>query len=346
MFSLSFIGLSKPDIIKPVDTSSPIFEENTNEKICEKNHNTIIWHNGFPSDNWILILSQFDEVFPFNAQVADDFIFMKNDTVIYGVNWWGNFWGVGEPVNPVDFNIFFYADDGSGFSPTGGGMDNPETTALATYFIQDVIGVNDSGHRLYSAALPTPFIASKGEKYWIVVQAVFEILPKWGRVTNNGTVHLASAVFGCPQLGESFWTDLEYGDVAWYLIGGINKPPSSPKVFCPKRGKPGETITFTFNSRDLDGDDVRFHIDWGDGQNYTSTYTQSGNNVSESHVWSDKGTFIITIMAEDYYGGLSNATIIKFVIGKNKSFNKPIYQYLNNPLILSSFPQKTNFIFV
>ena len=75
-------------------------------------------------------------------------------------------------------DITFYADDGTGTSPTGGDMEHPETTALASYFILNVSSVNDSGQRLYSVDLPVPFIALQGEKYWLVTQAVFEDLPK------------------------------------------------------------------------------------------------------------------------------------------------------------------------
>ena len=48
--------------------------------------------------------------------------------------------------------------------------------------------------------------------------------------------------------------------------------------------------------------------------------------MSESHIWSDKGTYTIIIQAEDFYGGLSNETCLKFIIGKSKSSIEPIFQ--------------------
>jgi len=219
---LLFIGMSIiPSTGMNVVERYPMstFGGNTLHDSVEITNDNIIWDNGSPTDDWALILSQLDEDWPFNAQVADDFMFEEEDTGVWGVHWWGNFWGVGDPVDPLDFNIYFYADDGTGTAPTGGGMEHPETTALASYFISGVSGVNDSGQRFYSVDLPTPFTALLGEKYWLVAQAVFPALPKWGRVTNNGTIYLAPSVYGWPLVGDPFWTDLGYGDMAWYLTG-------------------------------------------------------------------------------------------------------------------------------
>ena len=263
---------------------------------------SIIWNNGGPTDDWILVLSQLDEVFPFNAQVADDFIFEDEDMEVFGVRFWGNFWGVGQPFDPVDFNMFFYADDGTGNAPTGKGMENPESTALASYFIQDVSSVNDSGQRFYSVDLPTSFIALQGEKYWLVVQAVFEILPKWGRVTNDGTIHLSPSVYGCPLLGNPYWTDLGYGDVAWYLTGGINEPPDEPIIDGPKNGRIGVQYEYNFSISDPEGDSMHIRIDWENGPGKWDGPFPSGSVVRYNYTWKKKGTYKIRAQTQDIYG--------------------------------------------
>ena len=303
--------------------NSPLLSENhiVDNTKCATDLKTIIWNNGAPTEDWVLLLSQLDEVFPFNAQVADDFIFEDCDKEVLGVCWWGNFWGVGEPIDPVDFNIYFYEDNGYGNAPTGNGMENPESTALKSYFIQGVSGVNDSGQRFYSVDLPTPFIALQDEKYWLVVQAVFEFPPKWGRVINDGTIYLTPSVFGCPLLGDPFWANHEYGDMAWYLTGGINNPPSAPTIDGASSGKPGLSYDYVFNSIDPDGDDVKYIINWGGNTSDTTAFNPSGTNVTVSHTWTTKGTYTISAVAEDEYGLTSPEATKEVTIPRNKTIN-------------------------
>lgn len=298
--------------------------------VCQIVHTTdlksIIWDNGGPTDDWVLMLSQLDEVFPFNAQVADDFIFEDGDTEVLGVRWWGNFWGVGEPIDTVDFNIYFYADDGTGNAPTGGGMEHPESTALASYFIHDVSGVNDSGHRFYSVDLPTPFLAVEGEKYWLVVQAVFEILPKWGRVTNDDTVHLASSMFGCPLLGDPFWTDLGYGDVAWYLTGEINECPDAPSITGPANGRTGVEYEYNFSISDPDEDSMHIRIDWEHGTpgKWDGPYP-SGSIITFNYSWSKSGTYAIRAQTMDTYGAMSDWGELVVNMPREKAINNTLF---------------------
>ncbi len=286
---------------------------------------TIIWDNGGPSEYGVLILSQFDEVFPFNAQVADDFIFEDSNMEVFGIRWWGNFWGVGEPIDPIDFNIYFYADDGTGNAPTGGGMDNPESTALASYFMQGVSGVNDSGQRFYSVGLPIPFIAMQGEKYWLVIQAVFESLPKWGRVTNEGIDYLSSSKFGCPLLGNPFWMDPGFGDVAWYLTGGINEQPDTPVIDGPINGKIGVEYEYNFSIFDPEGDMMYIRIDWGDGVpgKWDGPFS-SGSVINYTHSWSKVGTYIIKAQAKDIYDYESDWGALTVTIPRTRPF---IYKF-------------------
>ena len=317
-----------------IDSAKPMFQHDIRNSNRNSDSKAIIWDNGGPTDDWVLILSQLDEVFPFNSQVADDFIFKYEDTEILGVRWWGNFWGVGDPFDPVDFNIYFYADDGTDNAPTGAGMEHPEDTALESYYIQGVSGINDSGHRFYSVDLPTPFIAYQGEKYWLVVQAIFEILPKWGRVTNDGTIHLASSVFGCPILGEPFWTNLGYGDMAWYLTGGINEPPNAPIITGPVNGKTGEEYQYNFSISDPDADSMHIRIDWGNGipGKWDGPFP-SGSIIKYNYTWKKKGTYTIRAQTMDTYGAMSPWGELTVTMPRYKIISNSLLQW-----ILERFP--------
>lgn len=298
----------------------------------------IVWDNGSPTDNWVLILSQIDFSFPFNAQVADDFMFEDGDVEISGVHWWGNFWGVGEPFDPVDFNIYFYADDGSGNAPTGGGMEEPETTAIASYFLQNISGVNNSDQLFYSVELPNTFLAIKGVKYWLVIQAVFDILPKWGRVTNDGDVHLSPSVYGCPLLGVAFWTNLGYGDMAWYLTNGINNPPDIPIITGPINGQIFDDYKFNFSLSDPDGESLSFRVDWGIG-GPSKLYGPfvSGSIITLNHSWEKRGIYKIRAQAIDIHGAESDWATLEVTMPKSHNHIWWFNSFLDRYPLISRF---------
>jgi hypothetical protein len=178
----------------------------------------VIWDNG--GDTGYAFSSQLDEVYPFDSQVADDFIFDVGMDVT-DVHWWGAFWnGPPDEVDPCDFYIYIYADDGSGTQPTGAGMEHPQVTALATYFFPQLTGypLSPNGNHEYNVTLSPPFQATGGVKYWLVVQPVFPYPPQWGWV-NTDQVHLNLSVQGFPLLGYPFWTLYTGVDMAFYLTG-------------------------------------------------------------------------------------------------------------------------------
>jgi len=116
----------------------------------------------------------------------------------------------------------------------------------------------------------------------------------------------------------------------WSFTTIGNNPPSAPTVSGPTSGKPGQSLTFTFNSVDPEGHDVRFLIDWGDGENETTSFTSSGTNKTASHSWSEKGTYTLTVKAEDEYGAKSFETSNDITIPRDKSINRPILNFLQN----------------
>jgi Immune inhibitor A-like, MAM domain len=186
------------------------------------NRQWIIWDNYADDGTGTGLSSQLDVDYPFNSQCTDDFQFSQSKDIT-GVHWWGIFWnGVTYP-NPAEFNVIFYADDGSGTMPTGAGMDDPTSTALAVYNFPAVTGVSYGTNKYeYDVTLDPAFVAYAYEKYWIAIQAVFPFTGngQWGFATNGANPdQLSGPVQGFPILGTPYWTPTTYGDHAFQLSG-------------------------------------------------------------------------------------------------------------------------------
>jgi len=249
----------------------------------------VIWDNGQPG-TWT-IASQLDTGYPFNAQAADDFMF-DTETDITGIGWYGRFWnGPPDEINPCDFNIYIYADDGTGNAPTGGGMQNPETTALESYLFEDVLGVSIGEHAFsYELNLPSPFTAQPQEKYWIVFQAKFDFPPQWGWLNTDNPVQLSPAVQGFPALQVPFWTLTDHGDQAFYLLGGGGGGPLEADAGGPYDGNVGEDIQFT-GSATGGTPPYSWYWDFGDGN--------TSDEQNPVHNYSAEGVYTVNLTVTD-----------------------------------------------
>ena len=214
----------KPSAVSNVKTVAKI--------ATPSNRDDIVWDNGGIDGNQNGLSSQLDLVYPFNSQVADDFMF-EEETFVTDVHWWGIFWNTPPSgPNPADFNIIFYADAGG--MPTGAGMPDPTPTALVVYNMPQVMGVPTGGveEYEYEVVLPQPFVAAANEHYWIAIQWIGNFPPQWGWSTNgNNPELLALSVQGFPLLGTAYWTVHGYGDMAFYLTGYVGQPPV-PAICC------------------------------------------------------------------------------------------------------------------
>ncbi|MFO7677166.1 MAG: choice-of-anchor J domain-containing protein [Thermoplasmatota archaeon] len=236
----------------------------------------VIWDNGDDDGTGAGLSSQLDLVYPFNSQVADDFL-LTEDADIEGVKWWGVFWnGAGYPAT-TEFNIMFYDDDGTGNMPTGAGMGDPTSTALAVYNFPSVTGTSVGADRYeYEVTLPTPFSAEAGTKYWIAIQWVgsFSDYGQWGWVTNGDNPdQLHESVSGFPLLGTNYWTDTGYGDMAYILYGEGGEDPIADLDCAGSLNwadvEPGSTVNGTFTVSNV-GDagslldwEIQSYPDWG-----------------------------------------------------------------------------------
>jgi hypothetical protein len=92
-----------------------------------------------------------------------------------------------------------------------------------------------------------------------------------------------------------------------------NTPPTRPDIYGSPQGPPGVELCWLFVSRDFEQHQVRYIIDWGDGNTEETDYYPEGNGAEACHTFEELGEYTIIIKAEDEKGseGLENTFTIK-----------------------------------
>ena len=94
----------------------------------------------------------------------------------------------------------------------------------------------------------------------------------------------------------------------WSFKTGENEPPTAPDIDGPSQGKPEILYNFTFNSTDPLEQRIEYIVDWDDGNEDKTELHESGEEVTLSHSWTKKGTYVITATAVDEYGAKNEST--------------------------------------
>ncbi len=88
----------------------------------------------------------------------------------------------------------------------------------------------------------------------------------------------------------------------WSFTVAYNSPPDAPTIDGPNTVKVGVDYEFTFSAIDPDGDNVSYYIDWGDGEETGWIgYFESGEEITASHMWNEKGDYILRCKAKDIW---------------------------------------------
>ena len=147
----------------------------------------------------------------------------------------------------------------------------------------------------------------------------------WGveidNVYPNGTISWS-------EDGQEWYYDT-WIDATFLTFGRDNYPPNAPVIVGPHKLKPNEEGTFTVSATDPDGDDVKYHIDWGDGDFETTGFNSSGDDVIVKHTWNNRGTYIIRAKAEDEFGLVGpESTFVIGITNKTRAINTPFQWFL------------------
>ena len=136
----------------------------------------------------------------------------------------------------------------------------------------------------------------------------------------------------CPNYPEVKWWLLDYWpyyDFALpyyaYIIDTNNEPPNAPSISGKLDGKVNKEYEYTFNAVDIDTDEVKFFIDWGDGSQQSTDFITSGTDIKLMHKWDTKGTYNITAKAQDTNGFYSLRGTLK--VSMPFSYNIPFVSF-------------------
>ncbi len=166
---------------------------------------------------------------------------------------------------------------------------------------------------------------SIGNEEWNYIFRFEEDSCDWGysvQQTNDGGYIIAGSTM--PDCGwmntESIVPfDEEGTDVCLIKIAGENYPPNAPIITGEINGKKRIEYEYTFNAVDPDDNDVKYHIDWDDGDSDTTAFSPSGTNVTVSHIWSEEGTYTITAYAEDTNGLVGPEGTLTVTMPRNRA---------------------------
>jgi len=141
--------------------------------------------------------------------------------------------------------------------------------------------------------------------------------------TNSGVIVLTNG----DESDESY----NFIDRVTIALYDFAETPYKPNINGPQDGKPGEEYEYTFNAIDPDGDDVKYNIDWGNGNTETTEFNPSGEDVIVKHIWSERGTYTIKATAEDSDRFVGPEGTLSVTMPKNKPYiNTPFLQFLEN----------------
>jgi len=276
------------------------------------------------------------------------------DGTVYGATWTADGLSFDGMDNYVDFDVHATAlgmnktDDITvivRFRTTGSGMlfSMSHTNPERAYFDMQIDGDGKVG--VITGDVTCTFdlftTASYDDGDWHVLKCEF-LGDKTNPTMNlyiDGDFDATTTEWLCPMIDEDFITakvgrnsntesdyfDGEIDDIKIYKNDMGPPPPWPPTINGPSHGKPGQRLTYTFNAEDPDGDDVRFHIDWGDGNEEWTIYVASETDKAVSHIWDVEDTYTITAFSEDEVGTKSSLATFTVIIPRDKATNNMLF---------------------
>ena len=122
---------------------------------------------------------------------------------------------------------------------------------------------------------------------------------------------------------DSYGAETE-GPVWQFTTIGSDYPPSKPAIAGPRMVVPGEVCNYKFVSTDVDGDDLFYLIDWGDGtvEEWIGPYPE-GEVITIQHTYSGRNKpLIIRAKAKDEFNQVGPEAVYPIFISRNREINR------------------------
>ncbi len=104
-----------------------------------------------------------------------------------------------------------------------------------------------------------------------------------------------------------------------------NKPNKPTELFGPSFGYKGLAHSYFTMAKDVDGDNISYSYDWGDGASSSTKMVESGCLESASHTWVRAGCYQVLAKATDSKGASSGwINLMNVTIRDNDPPNSPI----------------------
>ncbi len=108
-------------------------------------------------------------------------------------------------------------------------------------------------------------------------------------------------------------------DTTWAWIQENNTPPNKPTINGPTNGNVKTSYPYNVSTSDPDESIIWYYIDWGDNTNtgWIGPF-DSGTEITKSHSWNKKGTYIIKVKAKDPYNAESSEATLEVTMPRNR----------------------------
>ena len=110
-----------------------------------------------------------------------------------------------------------------------------------------------------------------------------------------------------------------------YVVRIGNQPPEPPDVSGQRYGNTGQELTYTFVAEDYEGQNIKYKIDWDDGDITETDYYPSNTPVQLSHSWGTNKDYNITATAIDIKNKEGDPTEYHIRIGDQPPIEPKIY---------------------
>jgi len=130
------------------------------------------------------------------------------------------------------------------------------------------------------------------------------------------------------------WIKYANIDLCFKTYGIDNDPPDTPGITGTQNGQIGVLYDYTFIAVEPDGENIKYVIDWADGNQEETTYVSSGESVTVSHAWENQGLYTIKAKAVDIIGKESDWGKLTVTMPRDKAVSNSMLL----PWLLERFP--------